>query len=119
MGGAQRRGGLSRADSAPAVHLQQQSPDLWIVLIGVGLFLKPTIAAAKACIDLSFKVPQRLPIDASGQPQRFGKTANRASSAALCCVDGFMVKNASKRLGSPAYDGVTNPHFATSWIPLT
>ena len=101
------------------MHLQQQSPDLWIVLIGVGLFLKPTITAAKACIELSFKVSQRLPIDASRQPQRFGKTANRSSSAALCCVDGFMVKNASKGLGSPAYNGVTNPYFATSWVPLT
>ena len=90
-----------------------------IVLIGVELSLTPTIAASKACIDLSFKVPKRLPIDASGQPQRFGKTANRSSSEALCCVDDFMVQNASKGLSSPAYNGVTNPYFATSWIPLT
>ena len=100
------------------MHLQQQSPDLWIVLIGVGLFLKPTITAAKACIELSFKVSQRFPIDASRQPQRFGKTANRPSSTALCCMNGFVIENASKCLGSPGYDGVTNPHFATSWIPF-
>ena len=100
------------------MHPQQQSPDFWIVLIGVRLFLKPTTNAAKSYIDLSVKVSQSLPIDASGQPQRFGKTANRPSSAALCCMDGFVIENASKCLGSPGYDGVTNPHFATSWIPL-
>jgi len=41
------------------VHLQQQSPYLWILLIVVSLFLKPTIADGYVCIDLTLKVTNR------------------------------------------------------------
>ena len=100
------------------MHVEQQRPDLQIILVGISLFLKPTMAACDARINRAIQLKDGLFINASRQAQSPRTTANGTTKTALRDVNGFMVQDASKGPGPFAHHGMTNSQFTTARIPL-